>query len=143
TPPAPAVPAVPVTPPAPAVPPAPPAVTTPLVPAAPSVPAAPQQAVTLPAFDRGLAQRVGRTAADPVTDALTALQAAVDALLKAVTSGDLAQVVPAVTGVVTSLLKLIAAILVGSGLPVPADLPPVQPPAELPATPPTGTLPVR
>ncbi|MEE1766004.1 MULTISPECIES: hypothetical protein [unclassified Streptomyces] len=137
----PVTPAVPAPPPAPAVPPAPPAVSTPAVPAAPSVPAAPQLPVTLPAYDRGPAQPVGRLAANPVTDALAALQSAVDALLKAVTSGDLAQVVPAVTGVVTALLKVIAAILVGSGLPVPADLPPVQPPAELPVAPP-AELPV-
>ncbi|MFF9036563.1 hypothetical protein ACF090_13960 [Streptomyces sp. NPDC014892] len=137
----PVAPAVPAPPPAPAVPPAPPAVNTPAVPAAPSVPAAPQLPVTLPAYDRGPAQPAGRLAANPVTDALAALQSAVDALLKAVTSGDLAQVVPAVTGVVTALLKVIAAILVGSGLPVPADLPPVQPPAELPVAPP-AELPV-
>ncbi|MDT0569846.1 hypothetical protein RM704_20625 [Streptomyces sp. DSM 3412] len=143
TPAEPAVPAVPATPPAPAVPQAPPAAATPTVPAAPSVPAAPQLPVTLPAYDRGPAQPVGRLAASPVTDALTALQTAVDALLKAVTSGDLAQVLPTVTGVVTALVKVIAAILVGSGLPVPADLPVVQPSAELPAMPPTGTLPVR
>lgn len=153
TPAEPAVPSAPATPSAPAVPPEPPAVTTPTVPAAPavpaapSVPAAPQLPVTLPAYDRGPAQPVGRLAASPVTDALTVLQTAVDALLKAVTSGDLAQVLPTVTGVVAALVKVIAAILVGSGLPVPADLPAVQPPVqpstELPATPPTGTLPVR
>lgn len=143
TPAVPVTPAVPATPPAPAVPPAPPAANPPAVPAAPSVPAAPQLPVTLPAYDRGLAQPVGRLAADPVTDALTVLQTAVDALLKAVTSGELAQVLPAVTGVVTALVKVIAAILVGSGLPAPADLPPVQPPADLPVTSPAAVPPVR
>ncbi|WP_326582731.1 hypothetical protein OG889_29280 [Streptomyces sp. NBC_00481] len=145
----PANPAAPVTPPvrpanpaAPAVPATPPAATTPTVPAAPARPAAPQLPVTLPAYDRGIAQPVGRVAADPVTDALTALQTAVDALLKAVTSSDLAQVPPAVTGVVTGLVKLVAATLLGSGLPVPTDLLPVRPPADLPVTPPAAALPV-
>ncbi|MER6159154.1 hypothetical protein ABT147_26935 [Streptomyces sp. NPDC001868] len=174
----PAAPAVPVAPPAPALPVTPPAATTPMVPAvpsapavpsvpaapsaparpsvpaAPSVPPAPQQAVTLPAFDRGLARPVGKLMADPVADALTALQKAVDALLKAATAGDLAQVPPAVTGVVAGLVKLVAATLLGSGLPAPAGLPPVQPPAaelpavelpaaELPATPAADALPAR
>ncbi|WP_327743848.1 hypothetical protein OHO28_18505 [Streptomyces europaeiscabiei] len=136
--------ALPADPAAPAVPSTPPSATTPTVPGAPvvpSVPAAPQQAVTLPAFDRGLAQPAGRSAADPVTDALTALQVAVDTLLKAVASGDPAQVLPAVTGVVNSLVKLIAATLLGSNLPAPAALPPVQTPADPAVTPPTDALP--
>ncbi|MFE7762287.1 hypothetical protein [Streptomyces sp. NPDC057438] len=137
--------------------PAPPAATTPTVPAAPAVPvvpaapavpvvpaapSAPQSAVTLPAFDR-VPARLGRVAADPVTDALAALRTAVDSLLEAATSGDLAQVLPAVNGVVAGLVQLIGAILLGSGLPAPIALPPVQPSAELPATPATDTLPVQ
>ncbi|MEU1201082.1 hypothetical protein ABZ446_33350 [Streptomyces sp. NPDC005813] len=52
-------------------------------------------------------------------DALTALQAAVDALLKAATSGDATQVVPAVTAVVTGLVNFVVATVLGGGLPVP------------------------
>ncbi|WP_327345701.1 hypothetical protein [Streptomyces europaeiscabiei] len=137
----PAAPAVPNTPPSATTPKVPGAPVVPSVPVVPSDPAAPQQAVTLPAFDRGLAQPAGRTAADPVTDALTALQAAVDTLLKAVASGDSAQVLPAVTGVVNSLVELIAATLLGSGLPAPAALPPVQTPTDPAVTPPTDALP--
>ncbi|MFM9693599.1 hypothetical protein [Streptomyces europaeiscabiei] len=137
----PAAPAVPNTPPSATTPTVPGAPVVPSVPVVPSDPAAPQQAVTLPAFDRGLAQPVGRTAADPVTDALTALQAAVDTLLKAVASGDSAQVLPAVTGVVNSLVELIAATLLGSGLPAPAAVPPVQTPTDPAVTPPTNALP--
>ncbi|MDX3697695.1 hypothetical protein PV726_47515 [Streptomyces europaeiscabiei] len=136
--------ALPADPAAPAVPNTPPSATKPTVPGAPvvpSAPAAPQQAVTLPAFDHGLAQPAGRTAAAPVTDALTALQAAVDTLLKAVGSGDSAQVLPAATGVVNSLVELIAATLLGSGLPAPAALPPVQTPTDPAVTPPTNALP--
>ncbi|MDW8804981.1 hypothetical protein P1P68_09320, partial [Streptomyces scabiei] len=115
-------------------------------PAAPEVPAAPpaaQSAVTLPAFDRGPVRSVGTVAADPVSDALTALQAAVDSLLKAATSGDLAQVLPAVNGVVAGLVQFIGATLLGSGLPAPLAVPPVQSSAELPLTPATDTLPVQ
>jgi hypothetical protein len=107
------------------------------------VPAAPQQAVTLPAFDRALVSPAGSVAANPVTDALTALQKAVDTLLKAVTSGDLGQVLPAVNSVVAGLVQLIGSILLGSGLPAPVALPAVQPPAELPVTPSTDTVPVQ
>ncbi|WP_435225826.1 hypothetical protein [Streptomyces sp. Tue6028] len=55
-------------------------------------------------------------------DALTALQAAVDALLKAATSGDPALVVPAVTAVVTGLVNFVVATVLGGGLPA-ANLP--------------------
>ncbi|MEH0633782.1 MULTISPECIES: hypothetical protein [Streptomyces] len=153
-PPAPAVPPAATTPTAPSVPPAttptvpsvpaaPSLPSVPTAPAAPVVPAAPQQAVTLPAFDRALVSPAGSVAANPVTDALTALQKAVDTLLKAVTSGDLGQVLPAVNSVVAGLVQLIGSILLGSGLPAPVALPAVQPPAELPVTPSTDTVPVQ
>ncbi|MCT9084731.1 hypothetical protein [Streptomyces fulvoviolaceus] len=75
--------------------------------------------------------------ADLLGDALAALQKAVDTLLTAVTSGDPTKVVPAVTGVVTSLVGVLAATLLGGGLPA-ANLP------GLPALPslPTGGLPL-
>lgn len=75
--------------------------------------------------------------ADLLGDATAALQKAVDTLLAAVTSGDPTKVVPAVTGVVTSLVGVLAAVLLGGGLPVP-NLP------GLPALPslPTGGLPL-
>ncbi|MFD8232584.1 hypothetical protein ACFV20_11940 [Streptomyces sp. NPDC059696] len=52
-------------------------------------------------------------------EALTALQKATDGLYKAVTSGDAAQVAPAVDEVVSGLVDTVAATLVGSGLPAP------------------------
>ncbi|GAQ63271.1 hypothetical protein [Streptomyces scabiei] len=134
---APSLPSVPASPAAPVVPAAP---ALPLVPAAP--PAA-QSAVTLPAFDRGPVRSVGTVAADPVSDALTTLQTAVDSLLEAATSGDLAQVLPAANGVVAGLVQFVGATLLGSGLPAPLAVPPVAPSAELPVTPATDTLPVR
>ncbi|MFF5359435.1 hypothetical protein ACFY4I_08505 [Streptomyces scabiei] len=142
----PAAPAVPPTADAPAVPSAPSLPSVPAAPAAPLVPAAPpaaQSAVTLPAFDLGPVRSVGTVAADPVSDALTALQTAVDGLLEAATSGDLAQVLPAVNGVVAGLVQFVGATLLGSGLPAPLAVPPVVPSADLPVTPATDTLPVQ
>ncbi|MDX3462262.1 hypothetical protein [Streptomyces scabiei] len=132
----------------PVAPPVVPPVAPPVDPAAPAVPPAvdapaAQSAVTLPAFDRGPVRPVGTVAADPVSDALTALQTAVDGLLEAATSGDLAQVLPAANGVVAGLVQFVGATLLGSGLPAPLAVPPVVPSAELPVTPATDTLPVR
>ncbi|MEU6356318.1 hypothetical protein ABZ896_44595 [Streptomyces sp. NPDC047072] len=87
--------------------------------------------------------------ADLVADALAALQKAVETLLTAVTSGDPTKVVPAVTGVLTGLVNVLAATLLSGGLPAPslAGLPPlpslpVSPPS-LPVSPPAvgGLLP--
>ncbi|MGW0417333.1 hypothetical protein [Streptomyces sp. NPDC003015] len=58
--------------------------------------------------------------ADVIGDALAALQKAIDELIKAVTSGDAAQVPPAVTGSVTSLVNTVAATLLGGKLPRPS-----------------------
>ena len=82
--------------------------------------------------------------ADLVADALAALQKAVDTLLKAVTSGDPTQVVPAVTGVLTGLVNVLAATLLGGKLPLP-NLPGLPALPSLPSLPtgglPTGGLP--
>ncbi|MGW3955118.1 hypothetical protein ACWEKM_30225 [Streptomyces sp. NPDC004752] len=72
-------------------------------------------------------------------DALAALQKAVDTLLAAVTSGDVGQVLPAVTAVVTGLVNLLAATLLGGGLPA-ANLPGLPALPSLPAA--TPSLPV-
>ncbi|WP_030683985.1 hypothetical protein [Streptomyces sp. NRRL B-1347] len=121
-----ALPAVPEAPAAPAVPPAA------AVPPAPAVPPLP---VALPKLPLGGPQ-AAQAPLDLKDDALKALQTAVDALLKAVTSGDPTQVVPAVTGVLTSLVGVVVATVLGGGLPVP-NLP------GLPALPklPTDALP--
>ncbi|NEA61421.1 hypothetical protein G3I56_02165 [Streptomyces sp. SID12488] len=70
---------------------------------------------------------MGKGPLDIKGDALAALQKSVDTLLTAVTSGDAANVVPAVTGVLTSLVGVVAATLLGGGLPAPdlAGLPPL------------------
>ncbi|MEU8788863.1 hypothetical protein [Streptomyces sp. NPDC048643] len=112
--------------------------------AVPAVPAAPP--VALPAVPP-LAKSAERpralaAAADVKADALTALQTAVDSLVKAVTSGDAASVVPAATAVVTGLVNFVVATVLGGGLPAP-NLPGLP---ALPALPtsalPTGSLPV-
>jgi hypothetical protein len=84
----------------------------------------------------------GTPAAKDLTgDALTALQTAVDKLLKAATSGDVSQVLPAATAVVTGLVNLLAAILLGSGLPAP-NLPGLPGLAAVPSLPISTPLPV-
>lgn len=76
-------------------------------------------AATLPAPTRSGAP-AGAAPADVIGDALAALQKAIDELIKAVTSGDAAQVAPAVTGSVTSLVNTVAATLLGGKLPRPS-----------------------
>ncbi|MFE0676006.1 hypothetical protein [Streptomyces sp. NPDC058867] len=93
--------------------------------AAPALPAAPVAAPALPAAPSLPAAKsddsTARSAlpADVVGDSLTSLQTAVNTLLTAVTSGDVGQVVPAVTGVLTGLVNVVAATLLGGGLPAP------------------------
>ncbi|MFJ9146754.1 hypothetical protein ACIRP7_01470 [Streptomyces sp. NPDC102270] len=74
---------------------------------------------TLPAPTRS-GVNTGVAPADVISDALAALQKAIDELIKAVTSGDAAQVPPAVTGSVTSLVNTVAATLLGGKLPRPS-----------------------
>ncbi|MBO4260686.1 hypothetical protein GRC12_43730, partial [Streptomyces griseorubiginosus] len=81
-----------------------------------------------------------RAAADLTGDALAALQKAIDALLQAVTSGDVSQVVPAVTSVVTGLVNTITSTLLGGSLPA-ADLPGL--PVSTPSLPAAPALPVE
>ncbi|MFJ2826931.1 hypothetical protein ACIPC1_04885 [Streptomyces sp. NPDC087263] len=144
--------AVPVTPPvavpdAPAVPAAPALPATPAVPALPAAPALP----AVPALPKNAGDQdddkapgaSGSRAAAPAdlkADALAALQKAVDTLLAAVTSGDPAGVVPAATAVVTGLVNLIVAVVLGGGLPVP-DLPGLPSLSSLPAVPAAPAVP--
>jgi len=81
----------------------------------PATPAAPPLSKTAA---RGEARGHGDTARgkDTTQDALTALQEAVDALVKASTSGDVGQVVPAVSDVVNNLVDVLLATLTDSGL---------------------------
>ncbi|MFJ9668224.1 hypothetical protein ACIRPP_27025 [Streptomyces sp. NPDC101219] len=81
---------------------------------APALPAMPAGDAETPAGNRAKAP------SDLTAEALTALQKAVDAVLKAATGDDVAQVVPAVVEAVNGLVNVIAATLVGSGLPVPS-----------------------
>ncbi|MGW7243578.1 hypothetical protein [Streptomyces sp. NPDC054804] len=139
--PAPTVPATPALPSAPALP------SVPAVPSAASaVSSAPAVPAAFPVPAAAQAKGLGGAPAakDLAGDALTALQTAVDNLLKAATSGDVSQVLPAATAVVTGLVNLLAAILLGSGLPAPnlpglPSLPaapslPVSPPLPVPTT---------
>ncbi|QCX77908.1 hypothetical protein C9F11_21380 [Streptomyces sp. YIM 121038] len=125
-----ALPAVPQAPAAPAVP------QTPAAPAVPPAPAVPQLPAALPKLPLGGPQ-AAQVPLDVKDDALKALQTAVDTLLKAVTSGDPTQVVPAVTSVVTGLVNVVVATVLSGGLPIP-NLP------GLPALPklPTDALPL-
>ncbi|MFG2308568.1 hypothetical protein ACGFS9_07730 [Streptomyces sp. NPDC048566] len=114
----------------------------PAVPAVPAVPAAPSAALpAAPPAAKG-AERPRARAADVKADEPAALQTAVDSLVKAVTSGDAASVVPAATAVVTGLVNFIVATVLGGGLPAP-NLPGLP---TLPSLPtgslPTGSLPV-
>ncbi|GGV55795.1 hypothetical protein [Streptomyces spectabilis] len=93
---------------------------TPALPQSPALPPAPE----LPALPLGGASNAKRVAApaDLKEDALKALQTAVDALLKAATSGNPTAVAEAVPQVLTGLVNTAVSTLLGSGLPVP-DLP--------------------
>lgn len=81
------------------------------------------------------------TRADLASDALANLTKALDALLKAITSGDGAQVAPAVTAVLTGLVNYLAALLLSGGLPAP-NLPGLPTLPSVPGLPvPTPTVP--
>ncbi|MEV6961268.1 hypothetical protein AB0M97_19120 [Streptomyces sp. NPDC051207] len=58
-------------------------------------------------------------APDVRADALVALQASVDTLLKVSATGDAGQVQPAATNLLTGLVNVVAATLLGGGLPAP------------------------
>jgi hypothetical protein len=127
TPATPAKPAVPATPVTPVTPVAPPAA----LPEVPKLPAAP--ALPLP---KDAERAVAEVPLDLKADALKALQAAVDSLVKAATSGDVAGVAAAALAVVTGLVNVVVATVLGGGLPA-ANLP------GLPKLPlPTGALPL-
>jgi hypothetical protein len=110
-----------------------PAPVTPAVPGTPAKPAAPA-APTAHAAHRGQP----RSAADVQSDALAALQTAVNDLTKAVTAGDLAGTVAAGTAVITALVNVAVAAVLGGGLPAP-NLPGLP---TLPSLPSVPTLPV-
>ncbi|MFI1482905.1 hypothetical protein [Streptomyces sp. NPDC020747] len=127
TPTTPAKPAAPATPVTPVTPVAPPAA----LPEVPKLPAAP--ALPVP---NGAERAVAEVPLDLKADALKALQAAADSLVKAATSGDVAGVAAAALAVVTGLVNVVVATVLGGGLPVP-NLP------GLPKLPlPTGALPL-
>lgn len=84
-------------------------------PAKPATPAAPPLSKTA-ALGQTRAHGDRATRKDTTQDALTALQKAVDALVKASTSGDVGQVVPAVSEVVNNLVDVLIATLTDSSL---------------------------
>ncbi len=83
--------------------------------AKPVTPAAPPLSKTA-ALGQTRAHGDRATRKDTTQDALTALQKAVDALVKASTSGDVGQVVPAVSEVVNNLVDVLIATLTDSSL---------------------------
>lgn len=85
----------------------------------PVTPAAPPLSKTA-ALAKTRAHSRAATPRDATQDALTALQKAVDALVKASTSGDVGQVVPAISEVVNNLVDVLIATLTGSSLADPA-----------------------
>ncbi|WP_432133091.1 hypothetical protein [Streptomyces sp. bgisy154] len=91
----------------------------PELPALPAVPAVPP--LPLPAVKSGQADARRAASADVQDDAIAAVQKAVGELLAAATSGDVGKVVPSATGVINSLVDLVAATLLGAGLPA-ADM---------------------
>ncbi|MEU5255688.1 hypothetical protein [Streptomyces longwoodensis] len=84
------------------------------------------------AHDRAAAH--GKRAADLTDEALADLQKQIDVLLAAVTSGNVTDVVPAATGLISRLVNLVTATLLGSGLPA-ADLAALPSLPDLPTTP--------
>src|SRR4051812_16992913 len=78
-----------------------------------------------------------RRAADPTGDLLEALEKALDDLLQSITSGDVSQVLPSVSGLLTDLINLLTGTLTDSALPAPADSvltpAPLEPAVTLPA----------
>ncbi|WP_369180947.1 hypothetical protein [Streptomyces mutabilis] len=110
-------------------------------PAQPPVVTAPEAGnpVTLPAPVTAQSGDGAQAATDLTAAAHAALQVRIDALLKATTSGTAAQVSPAVENVVTGVVNVVAATLVGGGLPAAdlAGLPalPSAPEAAVPAAP--------
>ncbi|MCT9093084.1 hypothetical protein N4G70_30075 [Streptomyces sp. ASQP_92] len=148
TPATPPTPATPATPAAPAVPAKPAVPESPAKPAAPAPPAASVRPVTpanpaapTPALSElplsGAPQAAGPV--DVRADAVAVLKKSVDDLVKAVTGAKADGVVPAATSVVTGLVGLVVATLVGAGLPVPSlpglPQPPKSPAGSLPAAP--------
>ena len=113
TPTTPAKPAAPATPVTPVTPVAPPAAL-PEVPKLPMAPALPQP--------KNAERAVAEVPLDLKADALKALQTAVDSLVKAATSGDVAGVAAAALAVVTGLVNVVVATVLGGGLPA-ANLP--------------------
>ncbi|CAL9568679.1 hypothetical protein SUDANB105_04778 [Streptomyces sp. enrichment culture] len=125
------------------------AMAAPSAPAAPEAPTAPSTStspiVTLPATASPIKNDNKASAAEVKADALDELQKAIDALIEAITSGLVDQVVPSATAVVTGLVNVLTTTLLGSGLPAPtvAGLPPLpalpasvpQSPAAVPETP--------
>ncbi|MEU0117467.1 hypothetical protein ABZ137_28185 [Streptomyces bobili] len=77
-------------------------------------------------------------AADTADDVLAAVQKQVDALLAAATSGDLSQILPTATSLVTGLSDLVTSLVDGLSLPALEDLLP-----EAPTLPTTPALPVE
>ncbi|WP_432156637.1 MULTISPECIES: hypothetical protein [unclassified Streptomyces] len=103
----------------------------PALPAVPAVPPLPLPAVKSgQADDKADARRAA--SADVQDDAIAAVQKAVGELLAAATSGDVGKVVPSATGVINSLVDLVAATLLGAGLPA-ADMTGLPELASLPA----------
>jgi hypothetical protein len=86
----------------------------------PVTPAAPPLSKTAALAKTRAHGRAATTPRDATQDALTALQKAVDALVKASTSGDVGQVVPAISEVVNNLVDVLIATLTGSSLTDPA-----------------------
>ncbi len=118
----------------PAAPAAPATSVRPVMPPAPGTPTSPALSA-LPLSGQPLA-------AGPVdvrADAVAVLKKSVDDLVKAVTGAKADGVVPAATSVVTGLVGLVVATLVGAGLPVPSlpglPQPPKSPAGSLPAAP--------
>ncbi|WP_428934611.1 hypothetical protein [Streptomyces sp. ACT015] len=118
---------------------------TPTAPAAPAVPATPAAPSAPGAPGPGKhGKTVAAAIADVKAEALNALGTSVDTLAAATTSGDAAKVAPAAGGVVAAEVNVLAATLLGGGLPAP-NLPglPKLPnlPAAAPAVPAAPSLP--
>ncbi|GAB2906385.1 hypothetical protein [Streptomyces heilongjiangensis] len=112
-----------------------------------AVPVAPAVAVPVlrtPPVAAPVAPSVAAAPAGLVDGALASLREGVDVLLAAAVSADAATVGAAVHGVLSGVVEVVAATLLGSGLPAPTGRVPARPPVgPAPVAPPAGPVPVK
>ncbi|MEV8528328.1 hypothetical protein AB0451_29915 [Streptomyces sp. NPDC052000] len=100
------------------------------VPAAPALPTPPAPALPAPPYPSSGGSETSAAPLDIRDDAVAALKKAIDTLVKDVTTLNVAGLVPHATAVVTGLVGVVVATVLGGGLPAPSlpGLPPLPKP---------------